>query len=57
MKRLLLAALVASAVLAAPGWAATVQIRFDARYNEHPHEHEREPDPRWSKLRELKLDG
>ena len=24
--------------------------------NEHPHEHEREPDPRWSKLRELKLD-
>ena len=25
--------------------------------NEHPHEHEREPDPRWSKLRELKLDG
>ncbi len=25
--------------------------------NEEPHEHEREPDPRWSKLRELKLDG
>jgi len=25
--------------------------------NENPHEHEREPDPRWSKLRELKLDG
>src|SRR4051794_13319524 len=25
--------------------------------NEHPdHEHEREPDPRWAKLRELKLD-
>ena len=24
--------------------------------NEHPHEHEREPDPRWSKLRELRLD-
>ena len=24
--------------------------------NEHPREHEREPDPRWSKLRELKLD-
>ncbi len=24
--------------------------------NEEPHEHEREPDPRWSKLRELKLD-
>ncbi len=25
--------------------------------NDEPHEHEREPDPRWSKLRELKLDG
>lgn len=25
--------------------------------NENPHEHEPEPDPRWSKLRELKLDG
>jgi uncharacterized protein len=25
--------------------------------NDHPHEHERAPDPRWSKLRELKLDG
>ena len=25
--------------------------------NDNPHEHEREPDPRWSKLRELKLDG
>jgi uncharacterized protein len=25
--------------------------------NENPHEHEREPDPRWAKLRELKLDG
>ena len=25
--------------------------------NEEPHEHEPEPDPRWSKLRELKLDG
>jgi uncharacterized protein len=24
--------------------------------NEHPHEHERPPDPRWAKLRELKLD-
>ncbi|HEX8205771.1 MAG TPA: DUF177 domain-containing protein [Solirubrobacteraceae bacterium] len=24
--------------------------------NDNPHEHEREPDPRWSKLRELKLD-
>ncbi len=24
--------------------------------NDEPHEHEREPDPRWSKLRELKLD-
>ena len=24
--------------------------------NEKPHEHEREPDPRWAKLRELKLD-
>ena len=25
--------------------------------NDHPHEHEREPDPRWAKLRELRLDG
>jgi len=25
--------------------------------NDDPHEHERAPDPRWSKLRELKLDG
>ncbi|HEV2999766.1 MAG TPA: DUF177 domain-containing protein [Solirubrobacteraceae bacterium] len=25
--------------------------------NDEPHEHERAPDPRWSKLRELKLDG
>ncbi len=25
--------------------------------NDDPHEHEREPDPRWSKLRELRLDG
>jgi uncharacterized protein len=25
--------------------------------NDEPHEHEREPDPRWSKLRELRLDG
>ncbi|MDQ3742615.1 MAG: DUF177 domain-containing protein [Actinomycetota bacterium] len=25
--------------------------------NVEPHEHEREPDPRWSKLRELRLDG
>jgi uncharacterized protein len=25
--------------------------------NDEPHEHEPEPDPRWSKLRELKLDG
>ena len=24
--------------------------------NDNPHEHEREPDPRWSKLRELRLD-
>ena len=24
--------------------------------NENPHEHEREPDPRWAKLRELKLE-
>lgn len=24
--------------------------------NSEPHEHEREPDPRWAKLRELKLD-
>jgi DUF177 domain-containing protein len=24
--------------------------------NEHPHEHERAPDPRWSKLSELKLE-
>ncbi len=25
--------------------------------NDEPHEHERPPDPRWGKLRELKLDG
>jgi len=25
--------------------------------NTSPHEHEPEPDPRWAKLRELKLDG
>ena len=25
--------------------------------NEDPHEHERAPDPRWAKLRELRLDG
>jgi len=25
--------------------------------NAAPHEHEREPDPRWAKLRELRLDG
>jgi uncharacterized protein len=25
--------------------------------NDNPHEHEREPDSRWAKLRELKLDG
>jgi len=25
--------------------------------NDNPHEHERAPDPRWAKLRELKLDG
>jgi uncharacterized protein len=24
--------------------------------NDEPHEHEPEPDPRWAKLRELKLD-
>jgi uncharacterized protein len=25
--------------------------------NDEPHEHERAPDPRWAKLRELRLDG
>ncbi len=31
--------------------------RCGRNLNEEPHEHEPEPDPRWSKLRELKLDG
>ena len=31
--------------------------RCGRNLNDEPHEHEPEPDPRWSKLRELKLDG
>jgi uncharacterized protein len=30
--------------------------RCGRNLNDEPHEHEREPDPRWAKLRELRLD-
>ncbi|HEX8086917.1 MAG TPA: YceD family protein [Solirubrobacteraceae bacterium] len=45
-----------------PGWVGRDECaglcpQCGENLNDHPHEHERAPDPRWSKLRELKLDG